>query len=98
MYFCSVFQNNNKYNLYIWISKLFGMSNHFNKKETNLDLNKVEEPITEYSTENKVVEDSHLHPILIKLLEESVKEADEGKLIYHDEVMRRTREKFSFLK
>lgn len=80
------------------ISKLFAMSDNSNKKDKNLDLNKVEEPATEYSTENKVYNDSHLHPILIKLLEESIREADEGKLISHEEVMRRTREKISFLK
>ena len=74
------------------------MSDNSNKNDKNLDLNKVEEPITEYLTENKVDNDSNLHPILIKLLEESIREADEGKLISHDEVMRRTREKFSFLK
>lgn len=74
------------------------MSDNSNKNDKKLDLNKVEEPITEYLTENKVDNDSNLHPILIKLLEESMREADEGKLISHDEVMRRTREKFSFLK
>ena len=74
------------------------MGDNSNKNDKKLDLNKVEEPITEYSTENKVDNDSNLHPILIKLLEESIREADEGKLISHDEVMRRTREKFSFLK
>ena len=74
------------------------MSDNLNKNDKKLDLNKVEEPITEYLTENKVDNDSNLHPILIKLLEESIREADEGKLISHDEVMRRTREKFSFLK
>lgn len=74
------------------------MSDNSNKNDKKLDLNKVEEPITEYLTENKVDNDSNLHPILIKLLEESIREADEGKLISHDEVMRRTREKFSFLK
>jgi hypothetical protein len=84
--------------LYIWVLKLFAMSKNSYKNDKKLDLNKVEEPITEYSTKHTVDEDSHLNPILIKLLEQSVKEADEGKLISHEEVMRRTKEKFSYLK
>jgi len=39
-----------------------------------------------------------LHPVLVKLLEKSIQEANEGKLIPHDEVMKRAKEKFPFLK
>ncbi|MBK9224149.1 MAG: hypothetical protein IPO23_04935 [Flavobacterium sp.] len=38
------------------------------------------------------------HPVLVKLLEKSIQEANEGKLIPHDEVMKRAKEKFPFLK
>ena len=39
-----------------------------------------------------------LHPVLVKLLEKSIQEANEGKLIPHEEVMKRIKEKISSLK
>jgi predicted transcriptional regulator len=39
-----------------------------------------------------------LHPVLVQLLEKSIKEADEGKTFTHEEVMRMTKERFPFLK
>lgn len=39
-----------------------------------------------------------LHPVLVKLLEQSILEADGGKLNPHDEVMKRMKEKIAILK
>ena len=74
------------------------MSDNSNKKDKKLDLNKVEEPATEYSLEKKTTDDSELHPVLVKLIEKSIKEADEGKTFTHEEVMRMTKERYPFLK
>ena len=79
------------------ISKLFAMSEDSNKKDKKLDLNKVEEPATEYSLEKKTY-DSELHPVLVQLLEKSIKQAEAGQVIPHDEVMKRMKERFPFLK
>ena len=56
-----------------------------NSKKKNI----VEEPAEVYE-----VTSEELHPVLIQLLEKGIKEADEGKLIPHEEVMKRFREKF----
>jgi hypothetical protein len=58
----------------------------------------VEEPTLAYNSEKKVADDFEMHPVLIQLLEKSINEAAEGKLISHDEVMKRKKEKFPFLK
>lgn len=39
-----------------------------------------------------------LHPVLVKLLEKSILQADAGKVFSHEEVMKRVKEKFPFLK
>ena len=74
------------------------MSEDSNKKDKKLDLNKVEEPATEYSLEKKTTDDSELHPVLVQLLEKSIKQAEAGQVIPHDEVMKRMKERFPFLK
>lgn len=74
------------------------MSDDSNKKDKKLDLNKVEEPSTDYSLEKMATDDSELHPVLIQLLEKSIKEADEGKGFTTEEVMKRVREKYPFLR
>lgn len=62
-----------------------------NSKKKNI----VEEPAEVYEvTQNPEVTFEELHPVLIQLLEKGIKEADEGKLIPHEEVMKRFREKF----
>ncbi len=61
--------------------------------------NKVEEPAEIYEvTPKKVVDKEELHPVLVQLLEKSIKEANEGKLIPHEVVMKKFREKFPFKK
>lgn len=69
-----------------------------NPSHDNKDINKVEETSTDYSVEKNTVEEEELHPVLMQLLEKSIQEANEGKLIPHEEAMRRIKEKFPFLK
>lgn len=58
----------------------------------------MEEPITDYILDNQTRQEGDLHPVLIKLLEKSVQDAKAGKGSPHDEVMKRMKKKFSFLK
>jgi hypothetical protein len=44
------------------------------------------------------VKEEELYPVLVKLLEKSIQEANEGKLIPHEEAMRRIKERYPFLK
>ncbi|WP_298115232.1 hypothetical protein [Flavobacterium sp.] len=73
------------------------MSDNSNKKDKNQDFNKVEEPITEYSTE-KTYANVEEHPLFAKVIEKSKKDLKEGKGIPHDVVMKRIKEKYPFLK
>ena len=62
-----------------------------NSKKKNI----FQEPSEVYEvTPKSDLTSEELHPILIQLLEKGIKEADEGKLIPHEEVMKRFREKF----
>lgn len=72
------------------------MSDNSNKKDKKLDLNKVEEPITEYSSE-KTYANIEDHPLFAKVIEKSKKDAGEGKGSTTEEVMKRVREKYPFL-
>lgn len=74
------------------------MSKKSKPNEENIHINKVGEPVTDYNLGEKSVEQEELHPVLIKLLEKSIKEANEGKLISHEEAMRRIKERYPFLK
>jgi hypothetical protein len=65
-----------------------------NSKKKNI----VEEPAAVYEVNpNSEVTSEELHPVLIQLLEKSIKEAEEGKTFSHEEVMRMTKEKYPFL-
>jgi hypothetical protein len=58
----------------------------------------VNEPILEYGNEKKEFDEAEFHPILIQLLEKSIKESEEGKGSTTEEVMKRVKEKYPFLK
>ena len=61
--------------------------------------NKIEEPSEIYEvTQNNEAISEELHPVLIQLLEQSIQDAKEGKGIPHEDVMRRMKEKYPFLK
>lgn len=64
------------------------------KKEDKI--NKVEEPNTAYEINSTSENETELHPVLLQLLEKSIKQADEGKLILHEEVMKSVKENILF--
>lgn len=70
-----------------------------NKKYKTPDspISKVEEPTVAYNSEKTYanVED---HPLFAKVIEKSKKDAAEGKGSTTEEVMKRVREKYPFLK
>ena len=75
------------------------MSINSNKNKENPDFYSLEEPAVAYNVTPKTeVNDSEMHPVLIKLLEKGIKEANEGKLISHEEAMRRIKLKIQSLK
>lgn len=60
----------------------------------------LQEPATEFLkpiSEASETEEE-MHPILVQLLEKAIKESEQGLGIPHEEVMRRIKEKFPFLK
>jgi hypothetical protein len=60
---------------------------------------KFEEPVSGYEVNESLNLDSdEMHPVLKQLLEQSIKEADAGLGIPHDEVMKKIKEKYPFLK
>jgi len=66
---------------------------------TSKKKNKIEEPTEAYEVTQKCEATSEeLHPVLVQLLEKSIKEIEEGKTSAHEEVMKRFREKFPLQK
>lgn len=61
-------------------------------------INKVEEPITYYEKEGKIVNDITAHPLFAKVIEKCKQDIKEGNGIPHEEVMKRFKERFPFLK
>ena len=74
------------------------MSKKTNQSHEEKAINKVEESIPRHTLDNQTRQEGDLHPVLIKLLEKSVQDAKAGKGSPHDEVMKRMKKKFSFLK
>ena len=60
----------------------------------------VQEPETIYGTENNLISNNpeELHPILVKLIEQSKAESKAGMGIPHEEMMRRVKLRYPFLK
>jgi hypothetical protein len=66
---------------------------------TSKKKNKIEEPTEAYEvTPKSEATSEELHPVLVRLLEKSIKEIEEGKTSTHEEVMKRFREKFPLQK
>ena len=66
-----------------------------------MDANKkniANEPSEIYETVPNEKKSEELHPVLEQLLEKSIQESKEGKVISHEEAMRRIKEKIAFLK
>ncbi|CAN1571542.1 hypothetical protein MCETHM1_03255 [Flavobacteriaceae bacterium] len=70
-------------------------NNHQNKKSDSL-----QEPMTIYGNADGSVlnESQKMNPILEQLIEKSIQDAKEGKGISHEEMMRRIKVKYSFVK
>ena len=65
------------------------------KDKENKD--KFQEPISDYQVnENSEVDSDEIHPVLKQLLEQSLKEADKGLGIPHEEVMAEIKRKFNW--
>jgi len=73
-----------------------------NSKKHSMDKKQdsVQEPEIIYGTENDLIsnDSEELHPILLKLIEQSKAESKAGMGIPHDEVMRRVKLRYPFLK
>jgi hypothetical protein len=73
-----------------------------NPKKYNSDenLDSVHDPASVYETESKSKTDlsKELHPILIKLLEESRQDSSDGKGISHEEMRQKIKLRYPFLK
>lgn len=61
--------------------------------------NIAKEPSEVYETsQNASLQSEEMHPILVKLLEKSIAQADKGEGISHEEMQKRIKEKYRFLK
>jgi hypothetical protein len=73
-----------------------------NSKKHSIDQKKdtVQEPVTIYGTENNLVSNNsqEFSPILEKLIAKSIQDSIEGKGISHQEMMRRVKMRYPFLK
>jgi hypothetical protein len=67
------------------------------KDKENKD--KFQEPVSDYQVnKSSQVDSDEIHPVLKQLLEQSIKEADASLGVPHEEVMKRIKEKYPFLK
>jgi hypothetical protein len=71
-----------------------------NKHSTDKKQESVQEPESIYGTENNLISNNteELHPILVKLIEQSKAESKAGMGIPHEEVMQRMKLRYPFLK
>lgn len=75
------------------------MISNINLSMTSKKKNTINEPSEVYETTSKVETTSEeLHPVLVKLLEKSIKEHEEGKVFSHEEARQMIKSKFPFLK
>jgi len=72
------------------------MSDNSNKNDKKLDLNKVEEPITEYSADNEIAEDFELNKVLNQMLKIGLNQIELGQTKPHDQVMTEMKLKYNF--
>ncbi len=67
-----------------------------NKKYQKPDsIYKVEEPATDYNLESKTVEDSELHPLLVKLIEIGKAQSEQGLGKPHAQVMKEMKKRYN---
>ncbi|MFZ4105546.1 hypothetical protein [Flavobacterium sp.] len=67
-----------------------------NKKYQKPDsISKVEEPATDYNLESKTLEDSELHPVLVKLIEIGKVQSEQGLGKPHAQVMKEMKKRYN---
>lgn len=67
-------------------------------KQQDLNMDSMHEPEIKYEQETDSTDSEKLHPILEKLILKSKAESEAGMGIPHEEVMRRLKLKYPFLK
>ena len=72
-------------------------SNKKHKKSDSIIL-KVEEPVMQYNVAEKIYANIEDHPLFAKVIEKSIQDSKDGKGISHEEMKRRVKEKYPFLK
>jgi hypothetical protein len=70
------------------------------KKSIDKKQDSAQEPEAIYGTENNLIsnDSEKLHPTLEKLILQSIQDAKDGKGISHEEMMRRVKLRYPFLK
>lgn len=60
----------------------------------------VQEPVTDFGVENDLIESNseNFHPILKELISKSIQDSIDGKGISNDEMMRKVKLRYPFLK
>lgn len=61
-------------------------------------ISKVEEPTVEYNIEEKIYPNIEDHPLFAKVIEKGLRESELGLGISHEEMKRRTKLRYPFLK
>ena len=61
-------------------------------------ISKAEEPNTAYEINSTSENETELHPVLVQLLEKSIKDIEKGNGISNEEMQRRIKLKYPFLK
>ena len=74
------------------------MNSDKEKSESEKKANAVQEPEIKYEQETDSTDSKKLHPILEKLILKSKQDAVDGKGISHEEMMRRVKLRYPFLK
>ena len=67
-------------------------------KQSDSTISKVEESILQYNVEDKVYANIEDHPLFAKVIEKCRQDAKDGKGISNEEMKRRVKERYPFLK
>lgn len=74
------------------------MENFEKKNSKKEDVIKVEESQTAYNSKLAFEKNEYLAPVLEQLLDKALQEAENGEGIPHEEVLKRLKEKYPFIK
>lgn len=69
-----------------------------NNNPKSNEINKVEEPNTVFESQTISENEIALHPILVQLIEKSIKDIQKGNGISHEEMKKKIKLKYPFLK